>query len=114
MGALLFSNETYQNTLPIIDASGLPSLPFGTGEDDTWLYDYKTGHVQESTSSITNITSNSLLQVEIDKYINFWNTEFAPLASIGYKVRNFSDEVLYWILIGQNSGWSQGIHDVSI
>jgi hypothetical protein len=98
MGALLFSNETYQNTLPIIDASGLPSFPFGNDEDDTWLYDYKTGHVQESTSS--NMTSSPLFQAEINKYINFWNTEFAPLASIGYKVRNFSDEVLYWPLTG--------------
>lgn len=114
MGALLFSNETYRETLPLIDASGLPSLPFGNGEHDTWLYEYQTGHVQHSTSSISNTTSSPLFQAEINKYINFWNTEFAPLATIGYKARNLSDMVPWFTLTGQNAGWSQGLHDVGI
>jgi hypothetical protein len=114
MGALIFSNETYRETLPIIDASGLPSMAFGNRGAGNWIYDYGTGHVQDSTSSISNIMSSSLFQAEIDKYINFWNTEFAPLATIGYKVRDFSDKIWCSTLTDQNSGWSQRVHYVGI
>jgi len=112
MGALLYSNETYRETLPIIDASGLPSMAFGNG-GDTWLYDYQTGHAQLSTTSITNTTSSSLFQAEIDKYTNFWNTEFAPLATIGYKVK-VTDEILDSKLTNLHTGRSQGVYDVNI
>ena len=33
-------------------------------------------------------TQNALFKAEIDKYTNFWNTKFAPIATIGYKVRS--------------------------
>jgi len=99
MGALLFSNQTYRETLPIIDASGLPSMPFGNGGGEDWLYDYKTGHVQHDASSSFN-TSSPLFQAEIDKYTNFWNTEFAPLATIGYKggVKGYTISAFDWLL----------------
>ena len=86
MGAILFSNETYRETLPIIDASGISSFPFARNSTD-WFYDYKTGHVQRENSSRFNMTNNHLFQKELDRYINFWNTDFAHLAVIGYKVR---------------------------
>jgi hypothetical protein len=85
MGALFFSNETYRETLPIIDASGLPSIPFNHNTKN-WLYEYKSGHIQRSNSSISKLTSHHSFQAEIDRYIHFWKTEFAPLATIGYKV----------------------------
>jgi hypothetical protein len=69
-------------------------MPFGNGGNNTWLYDYKTGHLQHSTLSLTSATTNALFQAEIKKYTKFWNTKFAPLATIGYKVRKFSDETL--------------------
>lgn len=109
MGALLFSNQTYRETLPIIDASGLPSMPFGNGGGEDWLYDYKTGHVQHDASSSFN-TSSPLFQAEIDKYTNFWNTEFAPLATIGYKVRTFSDWILdRKLIVSESREESRGI-----
>jgi hypothetical protein len=85
MGALLYSNETYQETLPIIDAAGVPSAPFGY-TSSLWLFDWRTGDVEQE-SSISSLTQNSLFKAEIDKYTEFWNTKFAPNATIGYKVR---------------------------
>lgn len=90
MGALLFANETYRETLPIIHASGVSVIPFPNISDGrNWLYDLKSGSVtvQQAESSILNLTKDQNFQAEIDRYINFWKTEFAPLAVIGYKVR---------------------------
>jgi len=88
MGALLFTNETYRETLPIIDASGVPAIPFGNISDEkSWLYDPESGSVQQAESSLSNLTKSPRFEAEIDRYIKFWNTEFAPLAVVGYKVR---------------------------
>ena len=84
MGALFFMNETYRETLPIIDASGLSATSLSNNLKD-WLFDSKSGHVQQT--SLSSLTKSPLFQAEINRYINFWNTEFAPLAVIGYKVR---------------------------
>jgi hypothetical protein len=86
LGALLFSNETYRETLPVIDASGLPSFPFAYTSKQ-WLFDWRTGFVEESGMLISELTKTPLFKQEIDSYINFWNTEFAPQVSIGYRVR---------------------------
>jgi hypothetical protein len=100
MGALLFANETYRETLPIIDASGLPSMPFVNGGNTTFLYDYKTGLVEHSATTIPTLTSSSSFQAEIGRYTNFWNTKFAPLATIGYKAGRIPDDILYSNLTG--------------
>ena len=86
MGALLFSNETYRETLPIIDASGLPALPFANNGKN-WLYDPESGHVQQANWSLSSLTATPKFQAEISRYTDFWNTEFAPLAVVGYKVK---------------------------
>ncbi|KAF8572987.1 hypothetical protein K439DRAFT_1625385 [Ramaria rubella] len=41
MGALLYSNKTYVNTLPIIESSGVPSMLFAY-VNPLWIYDWKT------------------------------------------------------------------------
>lgn len=83
MGALLYSNETYTQTLPIIDASGLPSQPFSYTFKG-WLFDWTTGAVVESPASPDQLYP--LIQADVERYINFWETEFAPnLTTIGYK-----------------------------
>jgi hypothetical protein len=86
LGALLYSNETYRETLPVINAAGLPSSPFGYNSS-LWLYDWRTGHVEQQSSSLATLTQNSLFQAEIEKYTHFWNTKFAQTATVGYKVR---------------------------
>jgi hypothetical protein len=88
MGALLFTGETYRETRRIIDASGVPAIPFGGLSDEkNWLYDPKSGHVQQAESSLSDLTKSPKFQDEIARYIGFWNTVFAPLAVVGYKVR---------------------------
>ena len=88
MGALLFENKTYHETLPIVDASGLSVIPFTNISDGrNWLYDLESGHVQQAESSILNLTKTPKFQAEIKRYVEFWNTEFKPLAVVGYKVR---------------------------
>ena len=88
IGALIFTNETYRETLPIIDASGVSAIPFANISDGkNWLYDPESGYVQQAESSLSNLTKSPLFQAEIDRYIKFWNTEFAPVAVVGYKVR---------------------------
>ena len=88
MGALFLSNETYRETLPIIDGSGLSAIPFANFSDgNNWLYDPQSDYVQQAKWSLLTLTKSPLFQAEIDRYIKFWNTEFAPLAVVGYKVR---------------------------
>jgi hypothetical protein len=86
LGALLFSNETYRETLPIVKASGLPSFPFEY-TSKPWLFDWRTGFVEQAAAAVSELTKVPLFKQEIDSYIHFWNTEFAPKISIGYKVR---------------------------
>jgi len=99
LGALLFSNETYRETMPLIESSGLSSIPFAH-DSKNWFYDYKTGHVQRANSSLFNLTNSHLFQKEVNRYIHFWNTEFAPLAVIGYKngVEGYTMTAFDWLL----------------
>ncbi len=84
MGALLFSNETYTETLPIILKSGLPFQPFAYTSKG-WLFDWRTGVVNESPVSAADVYP--LLKPDIDRYIEFWNANIGPnLTTIGYKV----------------------------
>ncbi|PSR74075.1 hypothetical protein PHLCEN_2v10147 [Hermanssonia centrifuga] len=83
MGALLFSNETYTETLPIILKSGLPFQPFAYTSKG-WLFDWRTGVVNESPVSAADVYP--LLKPDIDRYIEFWNSNIGPnLTTIGYK-----------------------------
>ena len=87
MGALFLSNGTYRETLPIIDASGVSAIPFSNFSGDNWLYDPESGLVQQPNQSLSVMIKTPLFQAEIERYMKFWNTEFAPLAVVGYKVR---------------------------
>src|ERR1700733_13996121 len=87
MGALFFMNGTSRETMPIIDASGLSIMPF-TNNVKNWLFDSNSSQVQQAAWSSSTLTQSPLFQAKIDRYIKFWNTEFAPLAVIGYKVRS--------------------------
>lgn len=63
MGPLLFANETYRETLPIIDKSGVPSAPAVNPGNNTWLCDYEHGS-QHPISSISYMTSDPIFQAE--------------------------------------------------
>ena len=111
MGALFYSNETYRETLPIIDASGVSAMPFSNFSGNSWLYDSESGLVQQLNPSL--MIKTPLFQAEIDRYIKFWNTEFAPLAVVGYKVRLVlcvSENVFdSW-----DVEWCQGVYSVDL
>lgn len=84
MGALLYSNETYTETLPIVDASGLPSYPFSYTVKG-WLFDWTDGTVIQAPASPDQLYP--LIEADVERFITYWETEFAPnLTTIGYKV----------------------------
>lgn len=93
MGALLYSNQTYRETLPVIDASGVSSFAFGYTSPE-WLYDWRNGYTEEVSTPLSELTANELFKEEIERYTTFWNTEFAPKAVIGYKARGTLSECI--------------------
>ncbi|KAJ7681404.1 FAD/NAD-P-binding domain-containing protein [Mycena rosella] len=99
MGALLYSNQTYRETLPVIDASGVSSFAFGYTSPE-WLYDWRNGYTEEVSTPLSELTANELFKEEIERYTTFWNTEFAPKAVIGYKngVEGYTMSTLDWLL----------------
>ncbi|KAJ7917281.1 FAD/NAD-P-binding domain-containing protein [Mycena leptocephala] len=99
MGALLYSNQTYRETLPVIDASGVSSFAFGYTSPQ-WLYDWRSGYTEEVSTPMSELTANELFKEEIERYTTFWNTEFAPKAVIGYKngVEGYTMSTLDWLL----------------
>ncbi|KAI8592188.1 FAD/NAD-P-binding domain-containing protein [Geranomyces variabilis] len=100
LGALLFANETYANTLPLIDASGVLATPF-TYSFKNWLYEWHTGHVEEQKESIKATTDRAIFRAQLNKYVDFWNKEFKPTVSIGYKLpiqERFMDATLTFLI----------------
>ena len=111
MGALFFMNQTYRETLPIIDASGVSAMPFSHDVKD-FLFDSSSGHVQQEAQSQSSMTKSPSFQAEIDRYIKFWNTEFAPLAGIGYKVGYVVAAFPYFIDRFLGAERCEGVYDV--
>ena len=75
---------TYKETLPVVEASGVPLLPFANTAK-TWLFDWITGEVQEAPLSPPELFL--LVQEDTQRYTVFWNNIFSPkMTNIGYKV----------------------------
>lgn len=96
MGALLFSNQTYRETLPVIDASGVPSIPFAYNSS-MWLYEWRTGYTEESPVTFSELTSHAHFKGEIERYIEYWTNTFSPKMTVGYKasIVALADSLLY-------------------
>lgn len=77
MGALIFTNQTWFNTLPLIEASGLPLGP-GIAISESILYG--PGNTASALVPALPLTEQekALLSMEFTKYASFWMTEFAP------------------------------------
>lgn len=84
MGALLFANETYTQTLPIIDASGVLSTPFSY--DIPLVLYHDNGFTLQSPLTLSSLTKQPKFAAEIVKYNQLWNETFAPTMAIGYTV----------------------------
>ncbi|KAI0083271.1 hypothetical protein BDY19DRAFT_900543 [Irpex rosettiformis] len=86
LGALLFTNETYHETLPIIEASGLPITPgiappvwqryaYGPSEDAIFVTEYPSPSEAEELE----------IAQEMLRYKTYWEETFAPTyTAIGY------------------------------
>ncbi|KAI0087467.1 hypothetical protein BDY19DRAFT_907329 [Irpex rosettiformis] len=77
MGALIFTNQTWINTLPIIEASGLPLSP---GPNVTSGFIYGAGiaaNLVVPTPPVTD-AQKALLASELQRYAAFWTANFAP------------------------------------
>ncbi|KAF5374283.1 hypothetical protein D9758_004555 [Tetrapyrgos nigripes] len=91
LGAIVLSNATYVQTLPIAVAAGVTFFP-ATGITDGWNYPPLSLPIDPYTT--VNITPTpaptsaqiALLQEELARYVAFWQTEFVPFAAIRYTV----------------------------
>ncbi|KAJ8089722.1 hypothetical protein PM082_014990 [Marasmius tenuissimus] len=83
MGALLISNETYTETVPIVEAAG---VPFHIAKSVTSGYNYPPLELPTSGQDSVPLTRTpslteqqiGLMRQEIVKYVTFWRTEFQP------------------------------------
>ncbi|KAF2266973.1 hypothetical protein CC78DRAFT_531068 [Lojkania enalia] len=84
LGAAFFSNGTYQETLKVIDKSGVSIEPFAlAGEREQFRFNYSTGSI-EQVPQLSNAFVAVLLS-EIPRYINLWTTKFAPYSVPSFK-----------------------------
>ena len=83
MGALIFTNKTYSNTLPLILQAGLPLSPaLSPGPSANWTYFQYSPGIQGAQ----NVTATPLpgtaelgaIELEVARYTLFWNTQFSP------------------------------------
>ena len=78
------TQDTYRETLQIINEVDVPAVPF-IGGMLQWQYDYLSGNVTPAPSFSDQ--ERALLAQEIDRYSVFWAVNFAPRYScIGYPV----------------------------
>lgn len=86
MGALLFSNATFTETLKVVLQTNMTYYPFGyAGTAQDWLFDWRTGVVTLAPGSSAQLYP--FIKADIDRYIAFWNQNIQPIwADIGYKV----------------------------
>ncbi|KAH7417335.1 FAD/NAD-P-binding domain-containing protein [Cadophora sp. MPI-SDFR-AT-0126] len=81
LGALLFSNASYPETLKVIETSGVSAIPFVTGQ--RWLYDVPTGSLALSPAISSEFAT--LVGQEFQRYAAYWTTIFAPYSALRYK-----------------------------
>ncbi|KAI0083272.1 hypothetical protein BDY19DRAFT_998693 [Irpex rosettiformis] len=86
LGALLFTNETFHETLPIIEASGLPLTP-GIDPPVWKRYAYGLSEYAISVKDYPLPTEAEELEIarEMLRYKTYWESTFAPTyTAIGY------------------------------
>jgi hypothetical protein len=78
LGALLYTNTTYRETIKIIDQVDVPSIPFHNGTP-AYVYDWQSGAIAPVPAATTEF--KILLIAEIARYAAYWALEFGPLYS---------------------------------
>ena len=91
LGALLFANETYYNTIPLVNAAGLPLAP-GISAVNGWRSsDYGPGKqaIDVVPAPPPSEAEQSLLEKEYAQYVAQWTAEFEPqYTALRYTVRS--------------------------
>ena len=86
MGALIFTNKTWINTLPLIRASGL-SLSPGPTPSHRMLYGAGPAASNVVPSPPITDSQRAAISAEFARYAAYWASEFAPkYAKIRYIV----------------------------
>jgi hypothetical protein len=85
LGAAFYSNASYPETLKVINASGVSSVPFAlAGGRQEFSFNWTTGQIQ----AVPQPSTEFILAVaaEIPRYITLWEQVFAPISVPSYKV----------------------------
>ncbi|KAJ3903248.1 FAD/NAD-P-binding domain-containing protein [Lentinula edodes] len=85
MGALIFTNLTYSNTLPLILEAGLPLSPaLSPGPSANWSYwQYSPGtdagqNLNVTQTALPTLPEDAAIALEVAAYTTLWLTEFQP------------------------------------
>ncbi|KIK57478.1 hypothetical protein GYMLUDRAFT_172661 [Collybiopsis luxurians FD-317 M1] len=90
MGALMFTNQTYSNTLSLILQAGLPLSPaLSPSPSANWNY-WQYGPGAQGGQNVTTLPSPNAIEevaiaAEVVEYEILWNTLFAPFSGPRYK-----------------------------
>jgi hypothetical protein len=82
LGALIFFNETYVETLKIIEQTTVKATQQHVGPPQ-WVYNWTDGDI--STGPAFTVEQEALLLVEVGRYETFWNTVYYPISDVGYR-----------------------------
>lgn len=82
LGAVLFEEDTYVETMKWIKQTGVPYNATGSTED--WYFDWKTGASGQTPPTPKDV--QTALVLEYRRYAEFWNAHFKSLNVAGYKV----------------------------
>lgn len=86
LGALLFTNGTYKETIKIIDEVATVPTAFDLDTRFQWVYNWSSGAV--SPSPHLRLSFEALIAEEVVRYIALWEVEFRPsLTTLRYRVR---------------------------
>jgi monoamine oxidase len=84
LGALLFSNGSYPETLKVINKVGVPATPLVTGP--RWQFNWTNGIVVPPPN--VTVEFATLVGQEYQRYVQYWTTVFQPYSALRYKAGN--------------------------
>lgn len=82
LGALIFFNGTYVETLKIIEQTTVKATEQHVGPPQ-WIYDWTDGDVTAAPGFTAE--QEALLLDEVGRYTEFWNTVYQPISDVGYR-----------------------------
>ncbi|OCL06637.1 FAD/NAD(P)-binding domain-containing protein [Glonium stellatum] len=84
LGAAFYSNASFPETVKVVDATGVPSVPFAlAGAREDFTFNWSTGVTEPVSPPSTQFLQT--LAAEIPRYVTLWQQTFAPISGPGYK-----------------------------